>query len=180
LFIAAMASVHCGPTDALNLLQAVDAGHAGKVDTLLAEGAPADVRDAMGRTLLMRALWRGHQHVAVLLLAEWPTEVDGRDDQGWTAVGYAAAVGADDVMEELLARGWSPDPINDYGNTPLSWAARGGHLGAIEILIRAGAQLDRRNQLGWTALDIAEREQNALAAAMLRRAGASPGAARRD
>ena len=83
--------------------------------------------------------------------------------EGTDAVMEAAAVAADRLLDDLLARGVDVQHRDDSGSTALHHAAAHGNLHAIEALVSAGADLDLANHDGFTphALALATRQQAA-------------------
>jgi uncharacterized protein len=79
----------------LTLLQYVD------------RGAPANLTDAGGNTLLMLAAYHGHAEV-VTGLAERGANVDAVNDRGQSPLAAAAFKGAADVVRALMEAGADP------------------------------------------------------------------------
>lgn len=67
------------------LLGAIVAGDAGKVEALLASGADANARDSEGVTALMLAANAGNLEMVKALLAAG-ADVSATDAAGWTAL----------------------------------------------------------------------------------------------
>ena len=74
------------------------------------------------------------------LVKESPDLVFSRDDDGWTALHYAALNGKKDVVELLLANKADVNAKAGNGATPLDIAAGHGHKGVTELLRRHGGQ----------------------------------------
>jgi ankyrin repeat protein len=77
---------------------------------------------------------------------------DGRADDLAEALTCAAFLGADAVLEPLLAAGVSPQGGSGTGMDALHWAANRGQLAAVQRLLAAGAALEVRNRFGGTVL----------------------------
>ena len=80
------------------------------------------------------------------------TDVNVRDEYGWTPILWAAMNGHTDVVRLLLASGANPNTRNKYGWTPLMWAAGQGYSEIVRSLIASGARLNAQDGNGWTAI----------------------------
>jgi ankyrin repeat protein len=80
------------------------------------------------------------------------TDVNVRDEYGWTPLLWAAMNGHVDVVRLLLASGANPNTRNKYGWTPLMWAAGQGYGEIVRSLIASGARLNAQDRNGWTAM----------------------------
>jgi hypothetical protein len=79
--------------------------------------------------------------------------VNCRDEEGNTALHYAAAAGHAYVVRYLLAQRAAPDVAGLHGRTPLLVAAADGQLAIAEQLLQAGARVDAPDAAaGWTPL----------------------------
>ena len=81
----------------------------------------------------------------------WGTDVNARDNEGYTALFYAAENGHVDVVK-LLIEGADVNAKNQYGNTPLYVVAVGGHIAVAELLIAKGADVNWKDQYAYTPL----------------------------
>jgi ankyrin repeat protein len=86
-----------------DLARAGDAGLLAYLDA----GAPVNLTDAAGNTLVMLAAYHGHADL-VRGLAGRGAEVDRVNDRGQTPLAGAVFKGEDDVVEALLAAGADP------------------------------------------------------------------------
>ncbi len=87
-----------------------DAARAGDSATLAAyvdAGAPADLTNDRGDTLLMLAAYHGHA-TAVTALLERGADPNRANDRGQTPLAGAVFKGNDDVLDALLAGGADP------------------------------------------------------------------------
>ncbi|MEE1827932.1 ankyrin repeat domain-containing protein [Streptomyces sp. BE20] len=87
-----------------------DAARAGDTATLAAyvdAGAPADLTNDRGDTLLMLAAYHGHA-TAVTALLERGADPNRANDRGQTPLAGAVFKGADDVLAVLLGGGADP------------------------------------------------------------------------
>lgn len=95
---------------------------------------------------------------------------------GTTALMEAASVGADHLLDDLLARGVDVHERDDSGSTALHHAAGSGGLHAIDALVAAGADVDLVNERGMTPHMVAMASRQEDAAQHLVRHGADPAA----
>jgi ankyrin repeat protein len=79
----------------------------------------------------------------------------GHPDALAEAFTCACFLGADEVVDYLLARGVHPDGGDRTGMTALHWAANRGQVETVDKLVRAGASLERLNRFGGTVLGCA-------------------------
>ncbi|XP_078054004.1 ankyrin repeat and SAM domain-containing protein 6 [Mustelus asterias] len=98
--------------------------------------------------------------------------VDCTDDDGNTALQFAAGHGHEPLVRFLLMKGASVDSRNRYGWTPLMQAARGGQLGVARVLLEHGADVNAFNKLGASVLSAAARGGHAALARALLESGA--------
>ncbi|MFE6052340.1 ankyrin repeat domain-containing protein [Kitasatospora sp. NPDC056446] len=87
-----------------------DAARAGDTDTLAAyldAGAPADLTNDRGDTLVMLAAYHGHAATVEVLLRHG-ADPDLANDRGQTPLAGAVFKGAEDVLAALLAGGADP------------------------------------------------------------------------
>src|SRR6266404_9835886 len=110
-------------------------------------------------TPLIAAARENRTEMAEFLLSKG-ADVDARDDDGYTALFYAAynfgsedANGATIPMVKLfLVHGAKVNVIGKDGSTPLMWAAAKGEVDIIEMLMTAGADANTADANGKTAL----------------------------
>ena len=94
--------------------------------------------------------------------------VDAKDDEGATALMFAAQGGHATAIEALLAAGAEVEAKIEDGRTALMLAAGGGHAAAIAALLAAGAEVEAKDNNGRTALKIAKLCKHEHAARLLR------------
>lgn len=134
--------------------------------------ATSVVRDLHGRTPFLTALWTG-LHRGTALPPMSGEVLTHRDDNGETALHYAARFGPTQVMSRLLANGADVEARNDDGMTPLMLAARAGRTAAVEHLLGPGkARPDARSYAGESALAMAIEGGHSETVAALRKQGA--------
>lgn len=100
---------------------------------------------------LLTAAENGNLNEVRSLLSQ-ATDVNVRDEYGWTPILFAAMNGHTDVVTLLLASGANPNTRNKYGWTPLMWAAGNGYREIVRSLIASGARLNAQDHNGWTAI----------------------------
>ncbi|XP_034429069.1 LOW QUALITY PROTEIN: ankyrin repeat and SAM domain-containing protein 6-like [Hippoglossus hippoglossus] len=137
--------------DSLLLFRACDEGDYETARGILEPGAPKE----SGRQSRLRSEAGSECCGAADMLSLVP--VDCTDEEGNTALQFAAASGHENLVRFLLRKGASVDSRNNYGWTPLMQAARFGHLTVAHILLENGAEINGRNRLGASVLTMAAR-----------------------
>ena len=137
--------------DAAALGAAASSGDLATLRRLLAAGTPVDVRDAQGRTALLRAT-QADQVAAARLLIEHGADVNAKDDLQDSPFLYAGAEGRLQILRLTLAGGADLKSTNRYGGTALIPAAHHGHVETVRELLQTRIEVDHVNRLGWTAL----------------------------
>uniref|UniRef100_A0AAY4D1E3 Uncharacterized protein n=1 Tax=Denticeps clupeoides TaxID=299321 RepID=A0AAY4D1E3_9TELE len=97
-----------------------------------------------GRTLLMLAVClqeAGSRSKFTQLLLEKGADVNGRDDNGRTALSLACELGHLDVVKLLVQFSADPEVTDAWGNSALMYAAYGGHTPVLDFLLRAFKRL---------------------------------------
>ncbi|VVC94103.1 acyl-CoA-binding domain-containing protein 6 [Leptidea sinapis] len=77
-----------------------------------------------------------------------------KDEDGLTALHWAADRDAVDALEALIKSGCDINAIDNSGQTALHYAASCGHVNSSKLLVKAGASLFEDND-GCTPLDVA-------------------------
>ena len=171
--IAAAAAVSAGAQPPrIPLIEAVRAGDAGAVRTLLDGGAAIDAAEPDGTTALHWAAHEDDLDLAARLL-EAGAAADATTRHGVAPLALAAANGSAAMLELLLDAGAAPDRASGEGETPLMTAARTGAVSAVEVLLEHGAEVDAvEGWRGQTALMWTASQDQAGAARALLAAGA--------
>ena len=158
------------------LVDAVKAGNAEAVETLLADGVSVRMAEVDGTTALHWAAHHDRLEIAGLLL-DAGAEVDATNRYGVTPLALASVNGSTTMIARLLDAGADPNLPNPEGETPLMTAARTGNAGSIETLLAHGADVDAVEAWrGQTALMWAAAQNQVGAVAALLAAGADPNA----
>ena len=164
---------------AQDLVAAVDAGDAARVEAIVAEDPSlASARGDDGVSALLHARYRFDRATLDLLLAADP-EMDVFDSaalghidrlrarleedpdaarafaaDGFTALHLAAFFGKPEAARLLLEAGASPlaYSTNDFANQPLHAAAAGRHIEVCRVLLAAGAEVNATQHGGYAPL----------------------------
>lgn len=139
---------------------------------MMMAGTNPNTIDVEKRPLLIIAV-RQENVTAVNLLLDVGARVDERDALGNSALSWAASLGADHLVERLLAARSDVNQSNQNGQTPLIRAAQGGWGRVVTLLIKAGADAAITDYTGRTALDWARDSRSRGAERALLDAGIS-------
>ena len=122
--------------------EAVRNGEVALVQEFIRSGSDVNkpCRLRLGKSsLLILAIVNGYKDIALSLLAAG-ADVHAKDNNGWTALHWACAIGRKKVVEALINRG---SRVNEDGRierrTPLILAEEKGHTAISMCLLRAGA-----------------------------------------
>ena len=153
------------------LLEAVRAGDAAAVQTLLDGGADVNEAAPDGTTALHWAVYRNDVATAERLIGAGAA-VDAANRYGVRPLTIAAAAGHAGLVEVLLDAG--ADPARPAaGEPPILSAARTGSLDTVRLLVRHGADINAQEALrGQTALMWAAAENHAAVVRTLLELGA--------
>lgn len=110
---------------------------------------------------------------AALALVAAHADVNAPQEDGTTALHWAAYHDDLPLIRRLLKAGARPNVANDYGSTPLQEAAERADPEAIRVLLAAGADVESANALGQTALMTVARTDVVEAAKVLVAHGAN-------
>ncbi|XP_056629152.1 espin isoform X1 [Triplophysa dalaica] len=106
-------------------------------------------------TPLHAAAQMGNNTVIVWLMSFTDIRLTDRDNDGATAMHFAASRGHTKVLSWLLLHGGEM-VMDNWGGTPLHDAAENGELECCQILVVNGVDLGTRDQDGFSAADLAE------------------------
>ena len=156
------------------LIDAVRAGDAAVVQSLLADGISVRTTEVDGTTALH---WAAHHDRLAIsgLLLDGGSAVDAANRYGVTPLALATVNGSTPMITRLLEAGADPNLPNPEGETPLMTAARTGNAAAIDTLLAHGAEVDAVEAWrGQTALMWAAAQNQSGAVDALLAAGADP------
>lgn len=150
--------------------QAVRAGQAQELKTLLDRGANPNFRMENGDTAFTYAMRADTPDVAETLLNSGRLAVNEVNRFGETPLMLAVFKGDKQIFEELLKKG--ADPKAGANWTPLHYAATEGRTWFIERLLKAGVSPNVQTTSGVTPLIMAARKPSRDSVVMLLKAGA--------
>jgi len=118
------------------LLEACYQGHFELVELLMSRGANPTVADSGGMTPLMGAAMYDRVAVVRSLLSFRAVRavIDARNNDGWTALWWAAHESRWGVMRLLVEAGANPMVADNDGTIPLDIAQQQGHHGCAQLL----------------------------------------------
>ena len=116
--------------------------------------------DNEGVTPLMKAVIHNELIIA-RLLRDRGAYVDKQDNQGYSALHYAADTGQAELVELLLRSNVDMELTTfEHGYTPLMCAALLNNKPMVELLLLYGASIDAKDKNNMTALEHAVQEDN--------------------
>ncbi|MDC0065847.1 ankyrin repeat domain-containing protein [Verrucomicrobia bacterium] len=87
------------------------------------------------------------------------TDVNAKNDNGWTPLHYAAYGGHKEIAELLIDNNADVSAKDQSRTTPLHYVVAGGHKKAAELLIGKGADMNAKTDDGDTPLDWADQTE---------------------
>jgi len=126
-------------------------GNTAAIATLLAH-VEINQADEDGTTLLHQAIAMNAKPEVVSLLLNRGANIEAADKMGRRAIGFAAAMGADETIELLQKRGADLKAASKDGWQPLHIAAGCGKATAVTSLLKAGANPHALDESGFTPL----------------------------
>lgn len=146
------------------LHHAIRAGQLDVARVILDKGVPPNGSNKTKDTPLILATKFDYPEIALLLIGKG-AQVAVTDDHGLAPLHYAASWSANlrrvRVVQELLARGVSPDMKSPKGQTALMTAAYLGDLQMVNLLLEKGAKVNERDDQGQTSLHFAAQNGHA-------------------
>ena len=141
-------------------------GDAGRLDGLIAQGLPVNVRNDKGDSLIMLASYHG-QLDSVRVLLQAGADPNIANDQGQTPLAGVAYKGYLEIAKLLLAHGAAVDGNSPDGKTPLMLAAMFNRVDILHLLLAHGALVDAVDSRGMTAHSLAQTMKATLTLAAL-------------
>lgn len=147
------------------LFGAANSGHADTLSLLL-QRPSLDVNARLNHkcTPLMVASFMGKLECARQLLAVDGINLDARDDNGDTALAYAAGGGQPTIMTLLIERGANVNTTNANGATVLQCASNSDNVECVRLLLNLvdSEVVNKVTSYGSTASEFGRRELNRL------------------
>lgn len=146
------------------------------VKLLLQKGANKEIRNKLGKTAYDVAAGYGHSRLydalklgdrlciasskgearMIVRLIENGALINGRDQNGWTALHRASFKGKLEVVRVLVDKGIDINARDEEGYTALHCAVEAGEAQVVELLVKREVDTEARTGKGVTALQIAE------------------------
>jgi serine/threonine-protein phosphatase 6 regulatory ankyrin repeat subunit A/serine/threonine-protein phosphatase 6 regulatory ankyrin repeat subunit B len=116
---------------------AAESGHEETVTYLLGQGAQANSKAEDGTTPFIMACEAGHMGVVQVLLEHaGPEAFQETDNQGLTALHYAASCGKEEIVSFLLGQGAQADSRDEDDTAPFMMACKEGWVGVARVLLQ--------------------------------------------
>jgi len=171
-------SVKVQSTENSQLLQdeyfrTIEANDVVGVKALLDVGITIECRNAQSNTGLIVATMNGFWEIVCVLTAWAAGHVNCSNDDGFTALQYAAKLGDQEIVKCLLNCRADVNSKNKFHQTPVMLAARHGHSRVTEMLLGDSALIEKRDRAGRNALMMAARNGRVEVIEVLLKANAS-------
>jgi ankyrin repeat protein len=146
--------------NAFPIFLAAFSGNSGIIDRLRKEGDRVDDKMnmlGMFPTKPLLSLASTHRTDSVRALLDAGAKVDEEDDDGMTALSWAAIANRVEMARLVIEHGADLNHVDKYGMTPLLYASSidFGDTAMLDLLLQSGAQTSTRTKEGLTALDLA-------------------------
>jgi len=121
-------------------------------------GVKVESRNEQSNTGLILASMNGCLKIVKFLLEVGCTgHVNLANEDGFTALQWAAKNGSRDIVACLLENNADINARNKFHQSPIMLAGRYGHCDVVEVLLKYGCELDRRDRNGRNVLMMAAR-----------------------
>lgn len=142
------------------LKYALNSGSLPALQMLVQHGADVNGIGNRGATLMRFAAQYVRANIQhALFLMDQGIDIHRQDDDGNTALSFAAASGEYELVTALIDRGVDLDVRGQASMTALMWAAQRGHLNITQKLVASGASVLIKTDEGETVLDRAKLHQ---------------------
>lgn len=144
------------------LHSAVNSGNEVVVNFLLDSGIPADSKDNLNSTPLIKACSRSGNKAVVKILLEHGANVNAKNDIFTTPLIAALRIPNNDAVVKLLLD-YGADinkPLTDDGKTPLILAVEANNLNTTMLLVNNGADISLKSDNQESAFSIAVENNN--------------------
>jgi len=126
-------------------------------------GVKVESRNEQNNTGLILASMNGCLEIVKYLLEVGSTgHVNLANEDGFTALHWAAKNGSKDIVACLLENNADINALNKFHQSPIMLAGRYGHCDVVEVLLKHGCELDRRDRNGRNVLMMAARNGHVL------------------
>ncbi len=146
---------------------AASSGHIDIVNHLVTNGANPDVANNNSELPLHLAVRHRHLEIVKFLTPKMKKDIDATDNQGRTALFYAAGSRNTEILDYLLQQKANPNTHDKNGLLPLHYAARSGSLENMEKLLgllKKPDTINAKDNQGRTVLSwsIESRDKNSV------------------
>ncbi len=140
---------------------------AGNVIRMLASNPKINLNNTgkNGESALAVAAYKNNREVLDLLLSKGAL----LETPGWTAMHYAASAGHLDMVQYLISKKATLDPLSANKTTPMMMAARSRHTHVVKALLEAGANPAAKNDSDLTTADYLDRHKETELAEQVRK-----------
>lgn len=143
------------------------------MDLLVRHGARVEAVPACGRTVLIQGVFVQNEKLSYADNLSWIMErgaralIDCQDNEGNTALSWAANFSSAHVLSTLISAGAGLDIANAKGQSPLFRACSMNKLLHVQLLVEAGADIDSPDNEGRRPLFLAAETKSSLLSALL-------------
>jgi len=137
-------------------LQCIMQENVNAVLTCLHQGTKITTKNDKGETALHLSISRGNEVLTSLLLRNGAyIIVNSMTYNGMTPLHYAALIGNNNIIKELISYGANINFRDEEGDTPLHYAVRERKENSLVYLLQLGADKNQKNDDGETPLHFA-------------------------